>query len=337
MDKAHERRFELLAIAVLLTAWGGAGLLTERSGYTDALYEPDYTIRHVPLGGVLAEAGFQVGDTVVAVEGIPVQELGMYSRWPRSLSRRPGDLLAMTVRRHGALWEGVVIYREPPPNTLRNRRVTALFTQAFLWLGIWILFTTPGAHAGRLAVLGLVAGLALPGPGLGAFSGFRDHLEVAGKILFLIILLHFLLLFPRAKRPAKSRWIGLIYLPWVGLLVAQAAELITHPRLYHAFGGYIGVLFAGFLLASVAAVIRTAVTGSSEERRRAGVGLMVAGWAVALVPGLVALAGWVIPPGWDTPGQRYFPYLLVAIPAGMALAVRREAKSRAEAEGAPTA
>jgi hypothetical protein len=334
MDKAHQRRFELLGIAVLLTAWGGAGLLTRRSGYTDALYEPDYTIQQVPRGSALAEAGFQVGDTVVAVEGIPIQELGMYSRWPRSLSRRPGDLLAMTVRRDGALWEGVVIYRDPPPNTLRNRRVTALFTQAFLWLGIWILFTTPGAHAGRFAVLGLVAGLALPGPGLGTLTGFRDHLEVAGKILFLTILFHFLLLFPRAKRPAKSRWIGLIYLPWVGLLVTQAIELVMHPRLYHTFGGYIGLLFSGFLLASVVALIHTAATAPRDERRQAGVGFMVAGWAVALVPSLVALAGWIIPPGWDTPGQRYFPYLLVAIPLGMALAVRREAVGRAAEKAA---
>ena len=91
MDKAHERRFELLGLAALVSAWGVAGFLSAASGYTDALYEPDYTIQHVPEGGVLAQGGFQRGDTVVAVEGIPVEDLGMYSRWPRSLIRGPGE------------------------------------------------------------------------------------------------------------------------------------------------------------------------------------------------------------------------------------------------------
>jgi hypothetical protein len=53
---------------------------------------------------------------------------------------------------------------------------------------------------------------------------------------------------------------------------------------------------------------------------------VVIGWLVGLVPNLIALAGWIIPPGWSTPGQRWFPLLLLAIPVGIALGVRREAR-----------
>lgn len=326
MDKAHERRFEFLVYAALVTAWGVAGLVFNPSGYTDALYEPDYTIRHVPEGSPLAEAGFQVGDTVVAIEGIPVQELGMYSRWPRSLSRRPGETLQVTVRRDGATVEGWVVVRERPPSVEVGRWVLLFFTQAFLWLGIWVLFTTPTPHAGRLALVGVVAGLAAPGPNLGSFNGFRDHLEVAGQALFLILLLHFLLLFPRAKRPARSPWIGLIYVPWVALLVLQAAELATHPRMYHALGAYLGVLFFGYVLASGVTLLHTATALPREEHESSGVGPMLVGWAVAFFPNLLVVAGWTIPPGWDTPGQQYFPFLLLAIPVGMALGVRKQGR-----------
>jgi hypothetical protein len=326
MDKAHERRFELLGLAVLLTAWGGAGLLTQPRGYTDALYEPDFTIRQAPEGGVLADAGFQAGDTVVAVEGIPVEELGMYSRWPRSLSREPGESLRMTVRRGGRLVEGSVVALERPASVRTGGRVLLLFTQAFLWLGMWLLFTTPTAHAGRMALLGIVAGFATPGPNLGSLNGFRDHLEVAGEVLFLILLLHFLLLFPRAKRPARSPWIGLIYVPWVGLLLLQVAELVTHPRMYHSLGGYLGILFLSYILASGMTVIHTAATLPAEEHAPSGMGPVLVGWAVAFFPNLLVAAGWVVPPGWEVPGARWFPFLLLAIPVGMALGVRRQAR-----------
>jgi membrane-associated protease RseP (regulator of RpoE activity) len=326
MDKAHERRFELLGLAVLLTAWCGAGLLTDTGGYTDALYEPDYTIQNAPAGSVLAEAGFLPGDTVVAVEGTPVEELGMYSRWPRSLSRGPGESLAMTVRRGGRLVEGSVVAREPPPSVERGRWVIVLCCQVFLWLGMWLLFTTPGAHAGRMALIGLVAGVAAPGPNLGSLNGLGDHLEVAAEVLFLILLFHFLLLFPRSKRPARSRYIGLIYLPWVGLLAAQVVELATHPRLYNSLGGYLGILFLGYLLASMVTLVHTAATTPKADHAASGMGPVLVGWAVALLPNLVAVAGWMVPPGWDTPGQEWFPFLLLAIPVGMALGVRRQAR-----------
>lgn len=327
MDKAHERRYEILAAAVLLTLWGGWGLLGGTTGYTDALYEPDYVIRHAEAGSVLAEAGFQPGDSVIAVEGRPVEELGMVSRWPRDLLRRPGESLHMAAVRDGTLVEGRVVYRERPGAVLRNRLVLTLVAMSFLWLGVHGLFTSASSHAARLAVVGLAAGLAMPGPYLGSFTGLRDHLQVAGEILFLALLLHFLLLFPKAKRLSRSRSVGLIYLPWLVLLGCLAVELATHPRLYHAFGGFIGGLFLAYGAAALVTLLLTAATTSLREWGPAGVGILLAGWAVGLVPNLVALAGWML--GFRTPGQEWFPLFLVAIPVSMAWAVRREASGSA--------
>ncbi|HKJ01899.1 MAG TPA: hypothetical protein VJ997_05570, partial [Longimicrobiales bacterium] len=190
------------------------------------------------------------------------------------------------------------------------------------------LFTVRTPHAQRLTMVGMVAALALPGPYLGVFNGAADHVQVAAEILALILLLHFLLLFPRTKRLARSPLVGLLYIPWLALLGCLVAELVTHPRLYHAFGGFIGLLVLGYAVAAVGVLIHTAATTPGREWRASGLGLLLAGWALALVPNLVAVAGWFIPPGFNTPGQRYFPLLLVAIPVSMALAVRREAARR---------
>jgi hypothetical protein len=61
------------------------------------------------------------------------------------------------------------------------------------------------------------------------------------------------------------------------------------------------------------------------------VGLILAGWTLAIVPNVVALTAWVFASGWSIPGAEYFPLLLVAIPASMALAVRREEGTAAAA------
>ncbi|MHB1193589.1 MAG: hypothetical protein ACYC6F_11135 [Longimicrobiales bacterium] len=248
MDKAHERRFELLGIAVLVTLWGAFGR----------------------LGG---DAGF---------------------------------LLSF------------------------------LFCQAFLWLGMWLLFTTPTAHAGRMALVGVVAGFAAPGPNLGTLDGLGDHLEVAAGVLFLILLLHFLLLFPRSKRPARSPWIGLIYLPWAALLLVQVAELATHPRMHHSLGVFSGILLLGYLVASTLTIVHTAVHTPKAERAASGMGPVLAGWATALLPNLVVAVSGKLRPEWEIPGARWLPFLLLAIPVGMALGVRSQAQRRdrrTEAEG----
>jgi len=331
VDKTYDRRYGFLALAILLTGWGLFGLLGDTRGYTDALYWHDYTIPVVPAGGVLEEAGFQPGDSVVSVEGIPVETLGMYSRWPRWLSRSPGESIQMVVDREGVAVTGNVIYRTRPPGVVLTRWTLSLFALSFLWLGIWQFFTTRTAHAQRLGIIGLVGALALTGPNLGRLAGLQDHLGVAAEVLWLILLVHFLLLFPKAKRPARSPAVGLIYVPWRGLLGCLAAELITHPRLYHSFGGFIGLLFLGYLAAAVLVLAHTALTSTRAEWERSGTGLIVGGWTLALVPNLVGLGVWMFAPGHALPGQRYLPLLLVAIPVSMALAVRREAASHAGA------
>ena len=84
----HRHRTFAIVATIAIVAWGVAGHFDRLDdGRFDPLFEPDYTIQHAPEGGTHALAGFRNGDSVVSVEGIPVVELGMYSRWPRSGNR----------------------------------------------------------------------------------------------------------------------------------------------------------------------------------------------------------------------------------------------------------
>lgn len=321
----HRFRFWLLLAALGLTAWSAIGTLGDDRGYTDALYWSDYTMPTIEPGGVLDEAGFQPGDSVVSVEGIPVEELGMYSRWPRSLSRRPGESVEMVVERDGAEVSGRVIYRDRPANVRAQWLGASFVILAFLWIGVAVLFTVPTVHAARLAIIGLVLGLSLPGPDLGVWNGVRDHVQLLAELLWLILLIRFFFFFPTAKPWARKPLTRLLlWGPWFVLLCCLIVELAFHPRYYHSFGGLFGILLLGYGLALLGIVVGRVFDTAPEERRPSGLSIIAWGFAVVLVANLLALGTWLIP-GLAIPGSAYAPLLIALVPLAIAVGISRHA------------
>lgn len=314
------------ALALLLTAYGVWGMMADEEGYTDALYWPDYTIRQVLPGTPLAEAGFLPGDSVVGVEGIPVTELGMYSRWPRSLSRRPGETLTLTVARDGALVSGEIRYRERP-SSVRGAQLGGVFIVfSFLWIGVWAFLTIPSPHAARLAAMGLALGFALPGPNLGTWNGVRDHLQAAGMVLWTLLIFRFFLLFPKPKRIARGHLTTtVIYVPWVIFLGCLVLELIYHPRFYHSFGGFGALLMVAYALLAVVSLFHSWLMSPGTELRASGMRRVLLGVAVGVGGLLVWLLDAALLQGFDIPFSGWLPLLLAGIPLGMALGVRKGA------------
>jgi len=314
----------VLTAAVTLTALGIWNLVGPRGGYTDALFEHDYTIPMVPPGGPLAEAGFQPGDSVVSVEGIPVVELGMYSRWPRSLSRAPGESLTMTVERDGELVTGEIVFGEQPAGIRKMRLGLFLVLLSFLWSGVWALWAVPSPHSVRLAAIGLTAGFIIPPPHLGRWSGVADHVNVAAEVLLLLLLLRFLLVFPKPKRSAQGPFVKtLLFIPWVGLLGCLLVELLYHPRFYHTFGGVIGLTMLGYALLVLAALVHSWVKTPKGELLSSGLGWVLAGFAAGFGGILLWAADALLLQGFDIPGVNWAPVLFALVPIGMVLGVRR--------------
>lgn len=322
---ARRWRFRFLGAALALTAWGLMGVLGGNEGFTDALFQPDYTIAFAPPGGPLAEAGFHAGDSVLSVEGIPVVELGMYSRWPRPLSRAPGESITMVVEREGERVSGEIVYRERSPGSRKMQFGGLLVGLSFLWFGVWALFVTPSPHALRFAVMGLALGIALPGPSLGSWNGIRDHLQVAGMVLWTLMMLRFFLFFPTPKRRGTGRIAtSLLFAPWGVLLGCLVVELVFHPRFYHTFGPLYGLLMTGYAVLALAALIHTLAKTPRNEIRASGMGWVLGGVGIAL--GSILL--WFVLallPSLAIPGSNWLPVLIAAIPTGMALGVRKHA------------
>lgn len=324
LSSRSPRKTAALVAAVFLTVSGILSVFARDDGYTDALYEPDYTIQHAPPDGPLAEAGFQVGDSVISVEGIPVEELGMYSRWPRSLSRAPGESLTMVVERDGERVTGEVVYGEQPPGTRKTQIGLLAVLLAFLWSGVWALYAVPSPHSPRLAAIGLAAGFSIPPLNMGSWNGLVDHINVAAEVLWLLLLLRFFLFFPRPKKVARAHLTALgLYAPWVLLLGCLVVELLFHPRFYHTFGGYIGILMFGYLVLSLVAVVHSWMKTPREEVGPSGLGWVLAGFGVGLGGVLVWALDALLLQGFDIPGSNWAPVLFGVIPIGLVLGVRK--------------
>lgn len=85
------RRLLLFAAAIGLVGWAGFGSYGRPAGgFTGGLYDPEYRVPGVLPGGWADRSGFKAGDRVISVEGRPVEELGMESRWPLALAPRSG-------------------------------------------------------------------------------------------------------------------------------------------------------------------------------------------------------------------------------------------------------
>lgn len=324
-SRIRRHRVAIVIGVAAICVWTALGALDARDrGFFDPLFDPDYVMRHAPQGGTLDVAGFRQGDSVVSVAGIPVTELGMYSRWPRSLSRRPGESLTMTVVRGGESVTGEIVFVERSSGAgLRLGGAAIVF--CFIGCGLWAVFVVPTRHAVRLAYAGLVLGAAMPGPYLGSWDGVATHFQAAMIVLWTILMLRFFLLFPEPKRLAENRLTtGLTYGVWGALLLTMVVELVFHPRFYHTFAPLNGLLLFVFSAFAVAAVVHTSVKTSRVLLWRSGMGLILVGVAVAFGLTLVAVIDRAFLWSVDIPGSGFFPLAIAAIPLAMAIAVRKQ-------------
>ena len=323
------RKALLLTAAAAITAWGVFGFVDRRQrGRAEFVYDTDYMVMVMPAGPA-AEAGMQDGDRMVSVEGIMVEDLPLYSRWPRSLGARVGESRRFVVERDAELLTIDVVYGPTPRGVLHLQLGGALIGLSFLWFGIWALFAVGTPPALTLAYVGLAAGMATFGRGLylGSWDGVAVHVATAAMALWVALLLRFFLSFPRRTRLGESRAVTrTIYGLWVLVPVMLVFELIFHPAFYHTFGSWIGLLMLGYAILALAAAVYGIVKTPRGELWSSGMGWIVTGLGVGLVPTLVGAIDWAFFWDFDIPGSIYFPLLLAVVPLSMALAVKQGAR-----------
>jgi hypothetical protein len=321
------QRALILTGAVVIVLWGTVGLYEGlNSGFSGGLYDPEYRIPGVARGGLADRSGFEPGDRVISVQGRPVEELGMESRWPRSLVPRVGESRRFVVERNGQRVSLDVVFPAPFAAAVHNRIRAALIGLAFLGCGLWTFLTVQSRQARSLANIGMAAGIGASlglGPHLGSWNGVQGHLSTAADILLLILLLRFFVTFPKPKAVSESRtatW--LVFGAWGCFIVFLVVELATHPTFYYTTGSVAGPLTLAYGILILAAIAHTLLKGSHTEMREYGMYGILGGFLVAILgTPLVSFLPASIP-GWAS------AIPIAAIPVSMTFAVRNVAKER---------
>jgi hypothetical protein len=244
---------------------------------------------------------------------------------------------AFEVERDGETLNLELRYAESPVNQRLTTYGGILIGVCFLVFGVWAYLAAPGRATALLAVLGLTFGPAFT---IGPYFASAALRTAVGAITFAVILvglavlLHFLLVFPRAKQLLQRRnmmWV--IYGPaavvalvavWVTALQSTAtSESNAILRLLF------GLFEAAYFVIALIALIHSYVVASSQDRAAQGLNLLLVGSVAALGPLLLLVVVSLLAPQVVLPGAQYFFLTLVLIPVTFALAAVKVGRAAA--------
>jgi hypothetical protein len=334
----------LLVVGMLFSGWGIAGLIDQANVPYDGLHSaPDHTINQVREGSPAAAAGLVLGDRLVRINGISVEDTPALVRVPRPAI---GETRTLVVEdgASGATREVSITYAQQPPRQRALGWAGFMVGLCFVWLGLLAYSWAPGPASLLLALSGLCLGLTFLHAPYIASPVLRAVVQAISLIVIVIgfaTLLHTLAVFPERKAVLERPVMTLVlYAPAVVIATLFAWLTLFEPAgtasLNTFVNAMVGLLIAGYFLLTVVALLHSYVRASSRDRERWGLNLMLAGVLVGLGPVTIAALVGIVAPRAMLPGSDFYSLTLVLVPVTLALAVMRAAPdARRQPAGVP--
>lgn len=325
-----KKLFSILAVIVFI--WGVVGTLDFANiPFNGLVLSPDNVATIVREGSPVAQAGVKVGDTLIRIDTIPMQDLSTFANRPRPAINSAGSI---TVKRGEGEETLAYTYGQiPMTDLIAGFGAVTLTALAFLILGLMVYLKNPTRLSSSFCTLSLLfAAVLFNNPYF--TSGFLRRL-VAGISSFLVAImfaamLDYCLNFPRAKNliTAQSWLRQAIYLALGAFGIMVATIQITTPPITAKRALILSLasslFFGGAMLLSIISVIHSYVKASSAERSATGLNLILIGMVIGFGPLLIAIIGRAINPQMgELPGERFYLISLLAIPIGLAMALMK--------------
>jgi len=324
-----------IATAALLAVWGIFGLVELGNNPYGGFDWESSVVVGVDEGSPADRAGLREGDRILSMNGIPLDDRGTLRRQPRA---EIGSGQVLVVERTDestgmiATEEVEVTYAGMPAREWAFEIVGGVIGLAFLLSGMFVYLKAPSTPSLLFAIVGLgFAGMWLPGPYIGSFvlRAFAANIFFVAFLTAFAALLHLLLIFPRRKKvmERKGAW-QLIYLPVVVFalsgIIHAVAELPDGSSTIVLY--FLGILFLGYFLFSMAALIHSYVKAAPHERSEEGLNFLLAGVLIGLAPLTCMLVAGAFGVRTDVPGTDFVFLTLALLPVSFALALLRGAK-----------
>ncbi len=349
----YKTLFTLLGIVVFI--WGVIGTLDIKNiPYTGYVLSPDRVVTIARESSPAAAAGIKLGDTVTKIDGIPVTDFGSLAAQPRPAINSNGSV---TVTRGGTEQTLTLKYgSQPMVDLIASFGAVTLTGLAFLVLGLMVYRKNPTRLSAMFYSMSLLFAVVLFNSPYFASSVQRRLVGGALNLLLAMlfaVMLDYCLNYPQAKKIIAARpWLRqAIYLIVGAFGVMVATIIITTPTMTATRSMLLSVVFSlifgGYILLSVIAVVHSYIKASTTERSATGLNLMLLGMLTGFGPLLVSILVHTINPHMgELPGERFYGITLLAIPIGLAMALMKlksapadiragiEAEAQAKARGA---
>ncbi len=322
--------FSILAVAVFI--WGVIGALDitniPSAGYINS---PENVVTFVREGGPTGQVGLNVGDTITRINGIPVENYTALAIVNRPAIGNEGSL---SVKRGDG--EQTFSFRyesQPTTDLIAGYGAFTLAGLAFLILGLMAYLKRPTKLSTQFFALSLLFALSLFNPPYFASSVSRRVRDAILVILFAVLLaviLDYCLNYPRAKkiiteRPWLKEAIYMIAISW-GVMIATITLSIPPMTVRRQMMLFLSgaLIVGGYVLLAIISIIHTYLKASADERRAAGLNLMLAGLVIGFGPVILAMIIRIFNPNMASlPGERFYTVTFIAIPIGMAMALMK--------------
>ena len=323
----------LLVVTFLVAAWGVLGIF-DVSNQTSNGYQTDDNniVTQITENSPAERCGLQVGDHILNIGGISVEDAKSLARQPRA---EIGETRTLVIERNGEQASMELTYVGVSLFDKALAWMVILIGFSFLLGGLWAFQKTHTQSGLLLTVVGIGLGLALfDGPYIKSynlrtlFTSVRSIVEPFG----FAALVHFMLSFPRRKaflrKPYALKLIygvafvfGLLLLYMAALQPAAAGGIVS---LFHLL---FAIFVAGYLGWAMGVMLHSYLTATPEERIRNGLNLLLVGTLGGLSPILVLLLISFFAPRVVTPATNFFLITMVLIPLFLALAVSKQQRA----------
>jgi len=321
-------RTVLSVAGAFLVIWAILGFM-DVSNLTTSGYvtDPDNQVTQVTEGGPAEAAGMEVGDRVVSIDGILIDDTDALSSRGRPAVGREE---AIEVERDGETVTLTVMRVAQSSSDRLSSYLTIVVGLVFLGMGLWAYFTAPGASTKLLAVAGVLFAFPFTGGpyrGNGFLSNVLVALVITGFVFAFAKMLHFTMLFPDGKEPDRR----LLYGPALLVATVVVAAVLIQPGSAAGFGRVFQFVFIGYVLVYIGLALRnlgkTWAGASAESRRNHGLTLILSGVGIGFgILFLSALLG-LVAPNLSLPGGQWLQLSLALVPICCAIAAVRSARS----------